>query len=357
LNYIKIERNYFMDEPHDFPEVIPVKNVQEAENLAAYYKKQLEAISDGNFTVDCIEHTDHIALNCSLIKRPKLKVHKELQFTISGKESLQEFWNYFKDDTFAFRLHECLENIIYMFYAVSAFRLKQKHTCTIKIQECNNCYILSIINVNGFPKKSMYRLLNYDHQFKELVQDNEYNFFVSKDKQCQSKEIFLPLKEDSRSIKFQSFNDETLEIFSFLEVYEIDELIELMGEFNSMLLILGNELENDEAMLIVHKLKAMSKILITSYESYNIGVQIDNMGREIERNFEKFLALGAGMVSLCNAFNRDLTTWIKKLFFEGAPSLHFLDESLISNCLTICQMLQPEDESQVTDTLDDIFDF
>ena len=58
---------------------------------------------------------------------------------------------------------------------------------------------------------------------------------------------------------------------------------------------------------------------------------------------------------LCESFNRDLLIWIRKLFYDGAPSIDFLDSSIISNANMISNFITPQ--SEAVEEVDDIFDF
>jgi len=59
---------------------------------------------------------------------------------------------------------------------------------------------------------------------------------------------------------------------------------------------------------------------------------------------------------MATAFSNDLGTWHRMVFHEGAPSVDFLDATIVANAQTIASMLSPADDSAVED-LDDIFDF
>lgn len=57
------------------------------------------------------------------------------------------------------------------------------------------------------------------------------------------------------------------------------------------------------------------------------------------------------------AFSSDLQQWYKMTFFEGAPSLDFMDATIRANVETICAMLNTDDSPADEADMDDIFDF
>jgi len=77
---------------------------------------------------------------------------------------------------------------------------------------------------------------------------------------------------------------------------------------------------------------------------------------DTQKEEEKLIEKSKDIGDLCNAFNKDLILWVDKLFFEGAPSIDFLDNSIISNANMISGFIKPIEEPD-EEFMDDIFDF
>jgi hypothetical protein len=61
---------------------------------------------------------------------------------------------------------------------------------------------------------------------------------------------------------------------------------------------------------------------------------------------------------MCAAFGRDLNSWIRLVFVEGASSVHYMDDTIIANAQMIESILKMDESSSAADDgLDDIFDF
>lgn len=58
--------------------------------------------------------------------------------------------------------------------------------------------------------------------------------------------------------------------------------------------------------------------------------------------------------NLLDSYIEDIVTWNKKVFFEGAPSIDFMDDSFEANIFTIKSFLLPQEEKI---SVDDIFNF
>ncbi len=91
-------------------------------------------------------------------------------------------------------------------------------------------------------------------------------------------------------------------------------------------------------------------------QTYAISSALKVLANDILENSDRFQEKATDIGVLCEAFNRDLILWIEKLFYEGAPSIDFLDNSIISNANMISSFIK-EPQSQGTEVLDDIFDF
>jgi hypothetical protein len=91
-------------------------------------------------------------------------------------------------------------------------------------------------------------------------------------------------------------------------------------------------------------------------QTYAISSALKQLADDITQNIDRFQEKAADISTLCEAFNRDLILWVQKLFYDGAPSIDFLDSSIISNANMISSFIK-EPQEQDVEVLDDIFDF
>jgi hypothetical protein len=62
---------------------------------------------------------------------------------------------------------------------------------------------------------------------------------------------------------------------------------------------------------------------------------------------------------MCAAFGRDLSTWIRMIFIDGATRVNFMDDTIVANAQLIGSILTMDDadHEHAAEDLDDIFDF
>jgi hypothetical protein len=55
------------------------------------------------------------------------------------------------------------------------------------------------------------------------------------------------------------------------------------------------------------------------------------------------------MSALCKSFNNDLILWFKSIFYDGAPSVNYMDASIISNIKMVQSFLSPSEDMNLDD--------
>lgn len=391
---IEIEKNYFCDMLHPFPPMIkcPTDELFN-ETIESYRNSFLEQYSHV-FDVVEVKHNDHIVFRVEPIIAPTNYFIHKVQFTISNDKDVQKFWDYYANEKVRAIHAYYFGDLISVAYGMIVFSMnRSQQKVEMEIKETEYAHVLELKGVCNFTKESLDVLMNDKPNIKYHFLDGIYRLYCSKEFSNLSDEIELIKKEEKVESHFvgiskenhsgAAFNDEKekeespfsgkstdnharltfngkeedrLHLYDFLDYYELDELIELLSELNSMILVLSSsEFSETEIHFLTHYLISISKILISSHESFSLGMNITLLEQGIITHKERFLEHSQSMSNLCGAFSHDLSQWVKKLFFEGAPSLHFLDDSIISNCETILALLKDEEDTSAS--LDDIFDF
>ncbi|MDF1881112.1 hypothetical protein JHD50_07310 [Sulfurimonas sp. MAG313] len=148
------------------------------------------------------------------------------------------------------------------------------------------------------------------------------------------------------------------EVYHYMEADDLEDVKELLGELTSVMLILGSsEIDPSEVGQIAQYLKALSRSLGSYTESYAISVALSSLSDGINENSQRFQEIAKDLSSLSSAFVSDLQSWFNMTFYEGAPSLNFMDDTIVANTQTICAMLHADDSDASEEDMDDIFDF
>ena len=142
-----------------------------------------------------------------------------------------------------------------------------------------------------------------------------------------------------------------------MDLDDLDDLREYVGKLNSLMMVVGGEIEFHEVEEISANLQQISKIATVYTDSYTIGQALAEMGYAISNHSELFMAKSNDLAPMCAAFGRDLSSWIRLIFVEGASSVNYMDDTIIANAKTIESILTMDDNGDGSEGLDDIFDF
>jgi hypothetical protein len=139
---------------------------------------------------------------------------------------------------------------------------------------------------------------------------------------------------------------------------DLNEVEELLDDLSSLMLMLGNsKLEAAEIDQISNYLAELAKRMSIYTESYAIGRALSNLSQGIFTHSTRFQEIATELSTLSSAFTSDLQSWLKMTFYKGAPSVDFMNDTIIVNCETIISMLDTDESGDNDTDLDDIFDF
>ena len=99
----------------------------------------------------------------------------------------------------------------------------------------------------------------------------------------------------------------------------------------------------------------MKKVLIQTSESYAIASAIEEFGSTISAYPQEFIQMSQDLQSIALGFIDDLISWKEMIFYEGAPRLDFMNDSISANAKILQELLNPCETNE--EELDDIFTF
>ena len=118
----------------------------------------------------------------------------------------------------------------------------------------------------------------------------------------------------------------------------------------------NSTLDMDEIDDLCNYLRLIASLLSISNEVYVISNSLNSLSDSISNNASYFSENSEMLFEFTSAFVNDLLFWKTKIFYEGAPSVDFLNDSISTNANMLNALLNPEQVSSDED-LDDIFDF
>jgi len=283
----------------------------------------------------------------------------QIIFYIGNDDALSEFWEYYLLGQH--KEYEDLSDIVRSTYAIASLHLKLEHICRIVIEESErNMYF----SVGGFDKK--------DEQIIKLImaknskiknwhfKNGTFSAFIEKveviPEEIKVSTIQNVVEEVQGNIDTSSTWGDELQVFDFLDSFDLEELDDRIGQLSSMLLQVGSSAPSEEeAREIADMLDKIGRILTGYTETFTIGQSLQGFSQDIIGSIDTFLEQAKALGTMFQAFSNDITTWKEMMFETGAPSVSFMDETIVVNVQTITSMIKVDDT--VDDNSDDIFDF
>jgi hypothetical protein len=150
----------------------------------------------------------------------------------------------------------------------------------------------------------------------------------------------------------------TLKTFDILDADELDDFEDNLFKLRSLILLMEkSSLEDSDIAELCSCFHEMASILSISNDTYVLSNALHELSNAITENQENFKETSHQLFDFVNAFMNDLIFWKSKIFYEGAPSVDFLNDSITTNANMLNALLLPESTSKQDEDIDDIFDF
>lgn len=303
---------------------------------------------------------------------------RRLVFIVHNEKSLAEFWEYYLVD--APQNNEHIIALIRILYGLGSWQLKLKYKFEITVEKSESSLYFTMNNMKLLNSKIVENIIekNYPDGVYWLKEDKITfslpTVIVPEDRPGFQAPAManatMPVSEGPQKVKEEPRRcvsiepkevasapvEEERHIYDFMEQDDLEELRALVSELNSLMLLVGSsQASEQEVLMISGYIEKFGKILNTYGETYDLYSALNMLALDIRQNVQNFRDRSADIGMLCVAFNNDLSLWLVKLFEEGAPSINFLDNSIISNANMLSGFIRPA--AEVDDNVDDIFDF
>ncbi len=294
--------------------------------------------------------------------------NRHTKFILNSEDSLAEFWEFFLLNS---RLKsDAMINIVRAIISIVEKQMKISNTNMVYIEDSEDIQYFTLTGISALPIQVIKLLLaknsiKNDYQIQkdkisfrlsrlELKEDVE-EYETINIKSTNVVEKIAPIEEVSSPISFESSRE--LVTFDYLEDEDLYDLEEYAGKLSSILLIVGSgDVTEEEVSEIYAYLDKLSSILSTYSEVYVISKALAGLSVDMATYTDVFIKNSEALGPMCKAFSNDMLRWIEMSFHTGAPSIDFMNDTIVVNCQTIAGMLKM-DESPVDDDFDDIFDF
>jgi len=294
---------------------------------------------------------------------------RKLLFYIQNEDDLAEFWEYYLLD--AHEGSESLSGAVRTLYALGAVSLKMGIKSQIIVEESDKNLYLTMTEIQQINPKIIQLLFLKNSDVSEYKIDNtKLSIRVPRPAKITviapvaSVVVAAPTTSPlyvepvvAQSAPAYVAAQEILHVYDYMDLDDLDDLREYVGKLNSLMMVVGGEIEFHEVEEISANLQQISRIATGYTDSYVIGQALADMGYAISGHIELFMAKSNDLAPMCAAFGRDLNSWIRLIFVEGASSVHYMDDTIIANAKTIESILTMDESGDGSEGLDDIFDF
>jgi len=290
-------------------------------------------------------------------------------FALNSEDSLSEFWEFFLLN--AKLKYDYLNDVVRTIFSIAESLLRLSVDSEVYVEESDEIQYFTITKVDKLQEKQVENILNRNSLKCEYkVDDGKISFKLNKiysfcDIQDTESENMNPKDEVIASdlnskVQDLSYESKELTVFDYIDKDDLTDLEEYTSKLNSLMLMVGSgDISIEEVNEIYSYLESIGSVLSSYSDLYDVSQAIAILSSDMAGHTEEFIKNSALLGPMCKAFSQDLSTWIEKSFYSGAPSIDFMNDTIIVNCETISSMIKMNeqvDESAVED-LDDIFDF
>ena len=293
--------------------------------------------------------------------------NRNTKFMIHTEDNLSEFWEFFlltNDNKY-----DDLSDVIRTLFSIADTQVRLDIYSDIYIEESDAKQYFTLTCVDSLPSRVLDLILKKnappcEYKIKNDKISFELNkiYTVNEDPLCEEKTVTIGFgveEELVMPIDTPSYESKELTVFDYIDEDDLVDLQEYAGKLNSLMLIAGSEdITEEEIGDIYLYLDRLASVLSTYTEIYPISKALSELSHDMSTYTKEFIEHAEALGPMCKAFSNDLSSWIQMSFYTGAPSIDFMNDTIVVNCHTISSMLKMNDESTTeVEEFDDIFDF
>ena len=292
---------------------------------------------------------------------------RQFHFYINNDDELAEFWEYYLLDSS--ERSEELSDAIRTVYALASIGLKMGAKLDIIVEESSEKMYVTLAGIENIDAKIIKLIMIKNPSVTDYKTENG-KFCIQLSRPCVLEPVNIAYEATAAAevvasaamqtpIATYTEAPEEIRVYDYMDSEDMDDLKEYVGKLNSLMLIVGGDIEIHEVNEISNNLQHLSRICSGYSESYPIGNALAAMGRAVLSHRDLFVAKAGDLSPMCAAFGRDLSSWIQMVFVDGASNVNYMDSTIIANAQLIESILTMDDADHngAAENLDDIFDF
>lgn len=294
---------------------------------------------------------------------------RKTSFFIETDNDLADFWEYFLLNP----MIGCnVYSIVHALYYIGIFSLKKRIQPMIWIEESDKYLYFTMEGLDKLHPNSIRGILAKSPEVQDFKITDDKISIRYKREQIISEPIKQPLfepvnvipdteagmscgiKENTKTVQ----GIDSKQIYRYMDEEDVEDIKEYLTRLNTFLLIVGNgDISFQEVEEIAYYLDRIGRSASVYVESYPIARALSVLSTTIEENIQVFIDKSSSLGPFCSTFGLDLMNWVQMMFYDGAPSVNFMDNTIISNAQMIESMLVASISVDEEIDMDDIFDF
>jgi len=290
--------------------------------------------------------------------------NRHTNFIIKSEDGLSEFWEFFLLNVT--KKNESLSDVVRTLFSIADAQVRLSIDSSIYIEESDEHQYFTLTNINKLPSRIIELILKKNRPECEYkVDKSRISFelkkvYTKEDNETPKEEPLAVVQETDADIASPvEFSSKELVVFDYIEEEDLMDLEEYATKLNSLMLIAGSgDITQEEVIEMYTFIERISSILSTYSEIFVISNALSTLSSDMAQYTDKFIQNAEDLGAMCKAFSNDMSTWIQMSFHTGAPSIDFMNDTIVVNCETIGGMLRMDDSAgEDVEDLDDIFDF
>jgi len=297
-----------------------------------------------------------------------------VRFFISNDDDLAQFWETL---LMRFDYHNHINNLsdlVRFLYHLATYQLQKSYKCNVYLEEDAENFYFTMDNMKLLSVTLISKMIDkYCSFVKYEIKDDHLTFVLSRVESVNAHEVQDDTSADEVIDKVTvaektpkaSLDTKPMPMQTVQALQTYDDLLdeETLSEFEHIVLKLKTEismmgtssLELDDIDTMHGYITELANILNTTTDTYSISESLKNFSLLLDEYGEEFLAKSQDVAQMVQAFINDIMMWKEMIFYTGAPSVDFLNNSISSNVEMIRAVFI--DTGSEDEDLGDIFDF
>ena len=301
------------------------------------------------------------------------KIYKRhTKFIIDSEDALSEFWEFFLLN--AKKKCDSLSDIVRIIFSIAEVQVKLGIKSGIYVEESDEAQYFTLTNIEAISFRDIEFILKKNNlTSRYLIGEGKIAFELTKPQPIADDETLfvsetvvsktnIPKEEKIEEVVALPLilqQSQKLKVFDYIHEEDLYDLEEYAGKLNSLMLIVGSgDINEDEITDIYTYLEKIAGILASYNEVYAISQAVTVLSIDMATHMPEFMKNSEALGPMCKAFAKDMSNWIEMSFHTGAPSVQFMNDTIVVNCQTISSMLKMDEApADGGEDFDDIFDF